>query len=55
MGHNPSLLPNELGLSQGDLDNVTTGVLRIGSASAGSIAVTAAITDVGTGWSGLCR
>ncbi len=53
LGHDPSLLPGELGLSQTDLDNVTTGVLRIGSSSAGSITVTAAITDVGTGWSTL--
>ena len=53
VGHNPSLLSGELGLSQSDLNNVTASVLRIGSSSAGSIAATAAITDVGTGWSTL--
>jgi hypothetical protein len=53
LGHNPSLLPGELGLAQGDLNNVTAGILRIGSSSAGSIAFTAPITDVGTGWTTL--
>jgi hypothetical protein len=43
-----------LGLLQTDLNNVTAGILRIGNLStSGSITVTAAITDAGTGWSTL--
>jgi hypothetical protein len=53
LGHNPSVLPGELGLAQLDLNNVTAAVLRIGSSSAGGIAFTAPITNVGTGWNTL--
>ncbi len=51
LGTNPSA--GKLGLAQGDLDNVTASVLRIGSVSAGDITNSAAITDVGTGWTTL--
>jgi hypothetical protein len=50
LGTNPS--SGKLGLAQGDLNNVTASILRIGSSSAGSITVTAAITAP-AGWSTL--
>jgi hypothetical protein len=51
LGTNPSA--GKLGLAQGDLNNVTAGVLRIGSTAAGDISLTAALTDVGTSWNTL--
>jgi hypothetical protein len=38
-------VPGKLGLTQADLNNVTAGVLRIGSASSGNINISAAITS----------
>ena len=40
---------NTLGLTDAEMDLVTAGVLRIGSATAGDLAVTAAIDAAGTG------
>jgi hypothetical protein len=50
LGTNPSA--GNLGLAQGDLNNVTAGILRIGSTSAGNLGVSAMITAPAT-WSTL--
>ncbi len=53
LGTNPKA--GKLGLAQGDLNNVTAGVLRIGDTSGNNDGITfsAPITNVGTGWSTL--